>query len=133
MDNNCDENTIIEYSNINNKLHTCKNNNVYKLKKNIKLKEDDIKILLDIITTNPLETSINIKQKLKEKNIILNDNTINHYLYKVRNEKYIDDNTYLKLLYKEQIKFNIDNDIIKEKFFHGEKTVFNIDKDRIEN
>lgn len=29
MDNNCDENTIIEYSNINNKIHAYENNNVY--------------------------------------------------------------------------------------------------------
>ena len=102
-------------------------------KKNIKTKEDNINILLEIIKSNPLKTLNTIKLELQNKNITINDITIKIYLEKKRNENFIKDKEYINLIFKEKINFLINWKEIIENFYYGSKNWYNKDKDRLEN
>ena len=102
-------------------------------KKNIKTKEDNINILLEIIKSNPLKTLNTIKLELQNKNITINDITIKNYLEKIRNENFIKDKEYINLIYKEKINFVINGKETIENFYYGAKNIYNKDKDRLEN
>ena len=78
-----------------------------------------------------MKTLIIIKEKLKEKNIELEDNIINVYLQKIRNEKYIKYIEYLKFVYNEKINYKIINKEIIKNFYYINKIIINPDKDRI--
>ena len=125
------ENIDIEIKKINNNKHKCKDKFKIKRKNKIKIKLADIEELIKIINENPLIKPSIIKEKLTEKEISLNDVTINNYLQKIRTEKYIKDSEYLKLLHNKTINYNI-NCLINEQYFQGNKTIINAEKNRIE-
>ena len=61
MSKDYEENGIIIYKYNNNNKHSFQDSKEITQKKNIKTKEDNINILLEIIKSNPLKTLITIK------------------------------------------------------------------------
>ena len=118
------ENIDIEIKKINNNKHKCKDKFKIIRKNKIKIKQADIEELIKIINENPLITPSIIKEKLTEKEISLNDVTINNYLQKLESD-------YLKLLHNETINYNI-NGLIKEQYLQRNKTIINAEKNRNE-
>ena len=126
-------NEIIKYKYNNNNKHSCQDVKEIALKKNINTNDDNIKILIDIIKSNPLKTLNTIKLELQSKNITLNEITIKNYLEKIRNEYFIKDKEYINLIYKETINFVNNGLETIENFYYGSKNIYNKDKERLEN
>ena len=59
-----DENGTIIYKYNSNNKHSCQDSKEITQKKNIKTKEDNINILLEIIKSNPLKTNLNYEIKI---------------------------------------------------------------------
>ena len=126
-------NEIIKYKYNNNNKHSCQDVKEIALKKNINTNDDNIKILIDIIKSNPLKTLNTIKLELQSKNITLNEITIKNYLEKIRNEYFIKDKEYINIIYKETINFVNNGLETIENFYYGSKNIYNKDKERLEN
>ena len=107
-----DNNTIIKFKYIKNNNHVCDKDINLTTKENIQTKKENIKFLIDIIKENPLIKISEIKLKLIEKQIVLSVNIIRYFLNKIRNNNYINDENYIKIIHYDKISYKKNNIII---------------------
>ena len=108
---------IDKFKFIKNKKHTCNKDTNLTEKDNISTQTENIKYLIEIIKRNPLIKISEIKLKLLDKQISLSENTIKYFLNKIREDIYIKDEEYIKIIQYDKITYQKNDNIIKEIFF----------------